>query len=253
MLYSKLAVVLLNSIAAEKPDATNRIIAEWLLAHQEEISSIGIVDAAEQIHISTASISRFAKELGFEDFTELKQALSEGMDSFTAMHGKEEEISAAYLAAVEQGLKKASTVSMKEIRQCAESILHYDTIWIFSLLKGEAAAISLQADLRMFHKNAKTLFSYKEQMDAMKNSTRKELIILFSYTGTYFNYEGRIPSKGKIKAPIIMVSGGKNEYPDLLSQFIHFDSSLDYFSHPYTMLYIAGLISQSYAYLLETE
>ncbi len=75
MLYDKLPIVFLSTLASEKKDSTNSQIASYLLNHLEEIKDIGIQDMAKECHVAMSSISRFCKEIGLHDFNELRELL----------------------------------------------------------------------------------------------------------------------------------------------------------------------------------
>ena len=61
MIYDKLPVVFLSTIASEKKDATNSLIASYILEHLQTMQDIGIKDMAAQCNVSLSSISRFCK------------------------------------------------------------------------------------------------------------------------------------------------------------------------------------------------
>ncbi len=248
MIYGKLAVILLNSIASENAGSTNSIIAEWLLANQEQMKNMTIRDVAEGAHVGIASVSRFVRELGFEDFKELKELLIRGLDPFEVLETDSRQLPDAYLGGIRKGMQKVhDTLDYEACTKCVRAIAHYNNIWIFSLLKGQSAAISLAADLSMLGKKARTIFSYREQMEILKNSTKDDLVILFSLTGSYFAYEERVPKREEINAPVIMITGGENRYPELTDLTISFASSQHQIDHPYTLLYVAGILAQMYA------
>ncbi|MCG4282228.1 MurR/RpiR family transcriptional regulator [Lacticaseibacillus saniviri] len=56
---------------------TEQRLADYLSAHQSEASHLTISALSKATHISTATISRFAKNLGFQNFQALKMALAQ--------------------------------------------------------------------------------------------------------------------------------------------------------------------------------
>ena len=54
MIYGKLPVIFLSTIASEKKDNTNSQIAAYLLDHLEESRSMGIRDLAEACSVSVS-------------------------------------------------------------------------------------------------------------------------------------------------------------------------------------------------------
>ena len=75
MLYGKLPIVFLSTLASEKKDSTNSQIATYLLNHLDDIKDIGIQEMAKECSVAMSSISRFCKEIGLNDFNELRELL----------------------------------------------------------------------------------------------------------------------------------------------------------------------------------
>ncbi|WRK52850.1 hypothetical protein SD457_21905 [Coprobacillaceae bacterium CR2/5/TPMF4] len=75
MIYDKLPIVFLSTIASEKKDSTNSQIASYILDHLDELQNIGIKKMASECSVAISSISRFCKEIGLRDFAELKELL----------------------------------------------------------------------------------------------------------------------------------------------------------------------------------
>ena len=90
--------------------------------------------------------------------------------------------------------------------------------------------------------------SYKQQLQYILSSTKEDLIIIFSYTGCYFDYPDLRSLKNKLNAPQIWLISSKQEtYLEFIDHVITFDSLQDQNSHPYQLQFIAGLIGQEYA------
>ena len=90
--------------------------------------------------------------------------------------------------------------------------------------------------------------SYLEQAD------EDDLIILFSYTGIYFDYEypnRRIPQNVK-RPKVWFITGNtqvkKSEY---INEVLYFSSRQNQPSHPYQLQAVGDIIAQSYAHYLE--
>ena len=81
--YGKLPVVLLAELAAGRSDSTNCRIASYLLAHVQEAEDLGVEQLAAACYVSKSSISRFCREIGLEDFTELRDLLRHLINSFS--------------------------------------------------------------------------------------------------------------------------------------------------------------------------
>ena len=112
--------------------------------------------------------------------------------------------------------------------------------------------MNLQSDLLMLGKQVYTNISYLQQIDYIVNGNQNDLIIIFSYTGSYFDYQDLRELKKKLYAPKIwMISSNKEHYPDFVDEIISFESLQDQGSHPYQLQFVGSLIAQEYAKLNE--
>ena len=69
MITPKLPVVLLSYIASNDEDSVNCRIANHILDHLSGLKETTISELAKQCYVSVSSISRFCREIGFEDFS----------------------------------------------------------------------------------------------------------------------------------------------------------------------------------------
>ena len=120
------------------------------------------------------------------------------------------------------------------------------------MLKAQGVAMNLQSDLLMLGKNCYTKSSYNQQINYLKHATKDDLIIIFSYSGVYFDYEYRKLPQYIKDLNIYFITGGQ-DIKDFDNHVLSFDSPLDQTSHPYQLQYIASLISQEYGYLLKEK
>ena len=61
--------------------ASNRAIADYLLRNQVRVTALGIEELAEACEVSTATISRFARDLGFKNYAGMRGAVAEALES----------------------------------------------------------------------------------------------------------------------------------------------------------------------------
>ena len=89
--------------------------------------------------------------------------------------------------------------------------------------------------------------SYFQQMEHILSADENDLIIVFSYTGSYFDYENLRALQKKLEAPKIwMITSAQQEYPYFVDEVLTFQSLQDQGSHPYQLQFIASLIAQEY-------
>lgn len=76
---SMLGQALLRVLA--EGSASNRAIADHLLRNQVRVTALGIEELAEACEVSTATISRFARDLGFKNYAAMRSAVAETLQS----------------------------------------------------------------------------------------------------------------------------------------------------------------------------
>lgn len=247
MIYGKLPVILMNALATEKEGSTNQTIAKYIIAHREELQQTDIRELAEKTHVSISSISRFARELGFHDFQELRELLAQEPGLPEILPGQFTALPGAYYAAVAGELEEVKNqISMQKVREICRMIHAYESVSVYGLFKGETAAMNLVSDLALLGKPAQTFVAYKEQVESFKSMGKDELLILFSYSGSYFDYEYLALPAYFRKPKIVMITGGKEPHDAYIDYYMHFPTSDSLLGHPYSMLFLAGLIAQTY-------
>ncbi len=253
MIYGKLPVVFLSVIASEKNGSTNSTIATYILRHIDEVKELGIKEIAERCHVGNGSVSRFCKEIGLRDFVELKELLNSTDDNFES-YFLEESIGvrvADYEKRITNSIVMVSkTLSLQKLTDICEDLKCYEKVAVFGLLKAGSAAINLQGDLWLMGKHVYTNISYDQQIEYIRQAGSNTLILVFSYTGAYFEYHRGVLLSRENKRDwpkIWMISGRQKSYPEYVAKVLDFQSPQDQASHPYQLLYVASLIAQEYA------
>lgn len=251
MLYGKLPIVFLSTLASEKKDSTNSQIATYLLNHLDDIKDIGIQEMAKECSVAMSSISRFCKEIGLNDFNELRELLITTNMTFEqySTSSKAKDRLKEYSSKVKESITMVEkSIDIQQIDALCKEIQKYEQVGIFGLLKAGAAAFNLQSDLLMLGKQTYSNISYKQQLQYISSTNEDDLLIIFSYTGSYFDYPDIRTLKNQLKKPQIWLISSKQEsYPDFIDHVITFDSEQDQNSHPYQLQFIASLIAQEYA------
>lgn len=251
MLYGKLPIVFLSTLASEKKDSTNSQIATYLLNHLDDIKDIGIQEMAKECSVAMSSISRFCKEIGLNDFNELRELLISikmNFEQYSSSSKAKNRLEEYSLKVKESITMVEKSIDMQQINALCKEIQKYQQVGIFGLLKAGAVAFNLQSDLLMLGKQTYSHISYKQQLQYISSTNEDDLLIIFSYTECYFDYPDISTLKNKLKKPQIWLISSKQEsYPDFIDHVITFDSKRDQNSHPYQLQFIASLIAQEYA------
>lgn len=251
MIYDTLPVALLTSLAVERQGSTNGHIARYLLAHVDELNDLSVKGLASACSVGTGSISRFCREVGFESFGALRQALLDSRRSFqrTSDASSFRERADEHARQLSDGLLRvARSVDERMLAALVDDLCTYERVSTYGLLKAQAAAIDLQVDLLMLGKVVDTCTSYAEQLDRIASAGRDELIVIFSYTGSYFDEHDLSDALRRIDRPRIwMVCGSRRQLPAYVTGCLAFESDGSQLGHPYQLELVAGLIAQEYA------
>lgn len=251
MIYDKLPVVFLSTIASEKKDTTNSLIASYILHHLSDMHNIGIKQMAAECNVALSSISRFCKETGLRDFSELKELIRttdlyfepscDDLDPAVRMK--------TYAEKVKDSITMAeNSLDPSAVMHLCSDIASYERIAAFGLLKAGCAALSLQADLLMLGRQVYTNVSYAEQIRYLESADQSDLILIFSYTGTYFeSHDIRMLGRRLTLPKIWLITGSSETPPSFVNEVLRFSSKHDQISHPYQLQLCAGMIAQVYA------
>ncbi len=186
MLYDKLPVLFLSAAASEKGDSINSQLAAYILSHADTVKGMGIRELAQQCHVGIGTVSRFCRDVGVGGYAQLQQLLQAYHPSFERVKdGAADQLSARIGQEIAFA---AGTVDMAAVRAAAEDIREYKRVAAFGLMKAESAAICLQSDLLMLGKSIYTNVSFPQQLEYIRTSGKDTLVLLFSYTGAYFDY-----------------------------------------------------------------
>ena len=81
--YGKLPIVLLSELAAGKEGSNNCRISRYLLERLDCLEDVSIEKLAAECFVSKATVSRFCRDIGLEDFGELRDLMRQTEKTFT--------------------------------------------------------------------------------------------------------------------------------------------------------------------------
>ena len=134
------------------------------------------------------------------------------------------------------------------ISELVRDMKTYEKVSAFGLLKAESAAINLQVDLLMQKKMINTKLAYDEQKKHLATADESDLVIIFSYTASYFSEGLGLDLINRANRPRIYLISGARTLPDnpMVYRNIQFSSKQNQLCHPYQLLLISSIISQEY-------
>ena len=183
---------------------TNEGIARFLLTHLNEIPNMRLADVAERCYVSTPSVIRFCRELGYSDFMAFKEAARdyvrdiriERIDASVpvSLLGSDEE----FAASVEQWLDRLHDNTLRtlervdrlQIEQLAYEIIDCRYVYIFGIGLAGLVGDHLRIHLARCGKPAVMLSEPKLDVELTPDASRT--------IGIVFTQHGRFLQNPKI-------------------------------------------------------
>lgn len=264
-----LIIRLLAIINTEKFDSIMFHIANVLLDHYALISEKSIGEMSKIANVSKSTMSKFARQIGFDDYYDLKDnagfvenRFGNELNYLTNIHSQlENNRISNYFQAIQSDIQTlADTISMEAVERFAGYLLEYHKVGAFGLLFSESAAIDFQYKLAYKGKFIRTFQNDLRQQEFIRQADEDTLLIIFTNSGNFLRKEQlRIgtPEKNlfkQSKGKIIVISSDKRvtELPYVKDAII-FPHSTDFQTHQFVFQIIMDLIVGKYGQLKKSE
>ncbi|ETA82349.1 MurR/RpiR family transcriptional regulator [Youngiibacter fragilis] len=258
-LLNRLLIILNNG----SENTTYHHIANIMLVNFNSLRNMTISDIADLCYVSKSTISKFARHIGFEDFSELKLASSYKSDKLSNNLNFNDNILSFLLESTEDEyidriiddlMLMKKSLNFSKIDQLVDYIVKYDKVAAFGLLFSESAAMDFQMKLAYNEKYIITHINDVEQNEFIKNADKDTFIIIFTNSGNYIK-KYQLITTGNIeknvfkntKAKIVVITSNsemeKHPYVDLCITYRH-ASSIQ--THPILFQLITDFIASRY-------
>ena len=253
-----LIIILLSTLNDEPKGSNNYKIAKFMIENMRDLEDYSLTDLAKACFVSNSSISRFCRDIGLKDFSELKNQiakysveLAHKKSKFEFETDKSSTMFQAYVNSVISNLHYFLENDIEtQIDALVENINNYKKVAAFGYMQSENVAFNLQFDLQTSGKLIFSCYNTKNQADYISEADENNLIIIFSESGTYFDriFPRAKPFRSSIRKPnICMITSSETiEYP-FIDSYIRYNSKGGYSSHPYPLQLISDMICIKYS------
>ena len=178
---------------------TNYNIGWYLAHHFSEIATMGISELAKKCYVSPATISRFCRALGYENFAHLKQECAEfssDMKKFNNLIDVDIDLMTKKpFEAVSYFANKVSDVILdlpkyldwSEIDKVLHLIHKTESVAFFGTQFSQSIALHFQTDLLMLEKFTMAYLDDERQLNCAQNLDENSIAIIISVNGLYIN------------------------------------------------------------------
>lgn len=173
----------------------NYEIALLMLKHFNKIKEMNITEIAELCYVSPATISRFCRLIGFDNFSEFKNISKVNFSlkndySNQLLSSAEKDVKSAYEAYTNSLMKNISytleNLDTENIDKIVKKINSTEKVAFFGTQFLHSVGKHLQSRLMLTGKYIETYSSYNKQLECAKNLDNKSLAIIISVEGSYF-------------------------------------------------------------------
>lgn len=183
---------------------TNYNIAWYMAHHLTDIATMGISQLANECYVSPATISRFCRALGYENFAHLKHEcalFSSPTRKFNnlinlpldMMKANPQACTKIYSDQVCDALHKlADKLDWKTIDKVLKLIHDCESVAFFGTQFSHSAALHFQTDLLMLEKFTMAYMDIERQIECAKNLDEKSVAIIVTVNGYYLNRSSKV-------------------------------------------------------------
>jgi DNA-binding MurR/RpiR family transcriptional regulator len=133
---------------------SERRLADTILSFPGEIASYSATELAQLANVSNATVTRFVRRLGYENFDQARQAARATQQTGAAVFrvaASDQGPEAALMAQIVQGRQNVensfAAISLAEIDALADAILQAGRVWIIGFRTARAFAVYLGAQI----------------------------------------------------------------------------------------------------------
>lgn len=189
---SNLALILHGFVATQPVGSVDRGIAEYILAHMDEMDGMTSGRLAQACAVSRPTVSRFIQTLGFVDYASFQRACilwkRDVGDHFGVAAASPAPSTMGYLAGAERSLAAVKdAIDERALTDAAKSIVRASRRVVMGGMQAGDIASMFHHDLFQAGLYAQVLASVADQRIALAHLEEGACAVIFSELGTFFN------------------------------------------------------------------
>ncbi|WP_203351229.1 MurR/RpiR family transcriptional regulator [Streptococcus uberis] len=181
-----LLYTLQNLYNSAHPGSIEYLLSSYLIDNYHEIDKLNIYDLAEENNVSRATVRRFCKNLGYENFKELKSHFNEfdeGLNIYKEFYNSEH-----FLEILQTQIKKMFSeledrLNSRELLNIVRKIKDSDEVIIIASSTIANSVRVFQQTMALLGKRITIIVSKQQIIELEKNISSDSLILIFSISG----------------------------------------------------------------------
>lgn len=188
----KIRQSLIAVINSEETSSTYYRIAKYLLQNNYIAKHVSMDDVAKNCYCAKSTVSRFCRQIGYENYYELNQDLFEStkksQDKYDRYLGYDFNTSKEiFLGDLLYAIEMFNTsIKHEDVKKFISNLTDYEEIAVFGNSQSQTIAQKFQNDMCLSRKIITASALPEHQKTYIQNADDKTLIIIISFSGTYF-------------------------------------------------------------------
>ncbi len=263
-----LCMRLLLFLSEEPYGSTYFYIAQTLLNHIDELESLSIGEAADLCGVSKSVLSKFVREIGFEDYKDFRRCSPFKNNKYgnkinyvyNVLGYLNDHSYSDYVQIINTDLQRVvQALDYAKIDQLALDLAASENVFAFGYMFSQRTAEDMQCKLGYLKKFIITTSKDVRQEELISQAKENDLILIFSDSGQYvrhyydanlleFDYRTAIE---KTKAKVVLVTNNEEAAAlDFIDYAILYPRSSDLITHRYIYQLITDMIVDRYYHLV---
>ena len=229
----RLLVRIEGLLNTEEAGTVDYAIGTYLRHNFSHLHNASLTDISKACNVSYASVSRFVRKLGYDDFFDLKQDLNElaaltqnGMEIFSRFQE-------GTILPFEDDLQKQvehmkQVVSEDLLDQAAEAILQSHSVFTMGHWHSGDAALQLSHDLLYLGIDCTPITGVDEQAEYLRSMKEGDCLIIFSCSGNFFRdfFQDTVRFRKPANTKIIMITSDCHSTSKAVDVLINSDTGM---------------------------
>lgn len=189
-------------------DLENQVF-DYFLENQDELETFNLQELSDAMYISTATISRTCKKLGFSGFQEFQYSFKQVMHNPTENSAKYSGQNDYMKRVIEDIEKNKEAINREKIHEITKYLFESNFVEIFGVGRSYTVCREGASRLSFAGRLASARSDWDEQSIVCRYLTENDLAIFVSFSGETRQLINNIETLKKNKVPIIAIVGTK--------------------------------------------
>jgi DNA-binding MurR/RpiR family transcriptional regulator len=211
---SRLPILLSSMMNTVPEDSINYVLAEAVLKkiYKNDFKDVSVISLAKDCNVSKASVSRFFRALGYEDYMDFKldflymqrNMKNEWLPNTIYPNMNTSNIKESYLQAVTNSIHQLEkNIGEKDLKKVAKYIYEYKQVVLMGHMQSGYTALAMQQYIQSSNKRVEVILNPTEQKEYFIKNKEAAFVIIFSSGGHFFdrftpNWNLQLSSKMRI-------------------------------------------------------